>query len=222
MCGLYHVYVIIRRTDSFNVIALGPRATIPLAFRLEGFPAARMSVRSARIVIEKASVTRAWGVTNLSRPTSALRATSGQPSLEGWLANRSSLEGRDVACQPKRVTNLSRPTFALRATVGNLRVDRARRLEAAGVEPASESTSPRNSTCVSASVFSARREETAKNRRAPASEKSHGLTPRRRPTASLLNGIWPPTTRRGQGRRSLLIKQRERTEYPQLTDVPSD
>src|SRR5947207_4138132 len=95
-------------------------------------------------------------------------------------------------------------------------------MEAAGVEPASESTSSWNSTCLSASVFSARREEAAKNRRAPASEKSHSRTPRRRPTASLFNDIWPPTTRRGRGRRSLLIQQRERTEYPQLTDVPSD
>ena len=95
-------------------------------------------------------------------------------------------------------------------------------VEAAGVEPASESTAPRNSTCVSASVFSARREEAAKNRRAPAPELSYVRTPRCRPAASLFNGIWPPTTRRGQGRRSLRIKQRERTEYPQLTDVPSD
>src|SRR5437868_1355342 len=51
-------------------------------------------------------------------------------------------------------------------------------MEAAGVEPASESTAARNSTCLSASVFSARREEAAKNRRAPASEKSHRRTPR--------------------------------------------
>ena len=71
-------------------------------------------------------------------------------------------------------------------------------------------------------ISHARREETAKNRRAPGPV---SLTIRRRATrliASLFNGIWPPTTRRGQGRRSLLIKQRERTEYPQLTDVPSD
>jgi hypothetical protein len=68
----------------------------------------------------------------------------------------------------------------------------------------------------------ARREEAAQNRRAPAPVKSRGWTPRRHPTASLLNGIWPPTTRRGQGRRSQLIKLRERTNYPQLTDVPSD
>jgi hypothetical protein len=52
--------------------------------------------------------------------------------------------------------------------------------------------------------------------------KSHDRTPSRRPIASLFNDIWPPATRRGQGRRSLLIKQRERTKYPQLTDVPSD
>jgi hypothetical protein len=52
--------------------------------------------------------------------------------------------------------------------------------------------------------------------------KSRRRTPRRRPPASLFNGIWPPTTRRGQGRRSQRIRLRERTKYPQLTDVPSD
>ena len=71
-------------------------------------------------------------------------------------------------------------------------------------------------------ISHARREEAAKNRRAPDSVKSRGQTPSRRPIASLFNGIWPPTTRRGQGRRSQLIKLRERAEYPQLTDVPSD
>ena len=50
----------------------------------------------------------------------------------------------------------------------------------------------------------ARREEAAKNRRAPDPETSRGRTPGRRPTASLFNGIWPPTTRRGRGRRSQL------------------
>ena len=63
---------------------------------------------------------------------------------------------------------------------------------------------------------------TANNRQAPDPVKSRHRTPSRRPIASLFNDIWPPTTRRGQGRRSLLIKQRERTVYPQLTDVPSD
>src|SRR5687768_1212422 len=71
-------------------------------------------------------------------------------------------------------------------------------------------------------ISHARREEAAQNRQAPASVKSRDWTPRCRPIASLLNGIWPPTTRRGQGRRSQLIKLRERTDYPQLTDVPSD
>ena len=68
----------------------------------------------------------------------------------------------------------------------------------------------------------ARRGEAAQNRQAPDPVKSRGWTPGRRPTTSLFNGIWPPTTRRGQGRRSQLIKLRERTNYPQLTDVPSD
>ena|SRR2546426_659022 len=68
----------------------------------------------------------------------------------------------------------------------------------------------------------ARREEAAQNRQAPVSVSSRDRAPRRRPIASLLNGIWPLTTRRGQGRRSQRIRLRERTDYPQLTDVPSD
>src|SRR5688572_15460908 len=52
--------------------------------------------------------------------------------------------------------------------------------------------------------------------------KSRGHAPRRRVATSLCNGVRPPTTRPGQGERHCLIKQRERTEYPQLTDVPSD
>jgi hypothetical protein len=67
-----------------------------------------------------------------------------------------------------------------------------------------------------------RREEAAQNRRPPDPVKSRGWTPSHHPTASLLDDIWPLTTRRGQGRRSQLIKLRERTNYPQLTDVPSD
>ena len=49
-----------------------------------------------------------------------------------------------------------------------------------------------------------------------------GHAPRRRVPTSLFNGVRPSTTRRGQGERHCLIKQRERTDYPQLTDVPSD
>jgi hypothetical protein len=68
----------------------------------------------------------------------------------------------------------------------------------------------------------ARRGETANNRQAPDPVKSRDRTPGRRSITSLFNGIWPPTTRPGQGRRSQLIRLRERTDYPQLTDVPSD
>src|SRR5262245_8724956 len=64
----------------------------------------------------------------------------------------------------------------------------------------------------------ARRDEAAKNRRAPDSETSRDQMPSRHLTASLFNGVWPPTTRRGRGRRSQLIKLRERTVNPQLTD----
>src|SRR6188474_3187891 len=52
--------------------------------------------------------------------------------------------------------------------------------------------------------------------------KSRGHAPRRRVATSLFNGVRPSTTRRGQGERHCLIKQRERTDCPQLTDVPSD
>lgn len=52
--------------------------------------------------------------------------------------------------------------------------------------------------------------------------KSRSHAPRRRVATSLFNGVRPSTTRRGQGERHCLIKQRERTDCPQLTDVPSD
>jgi hypothetical protein len=68
----------------------------------------------------------------------------------------------------------------------------------------------------------AQREEAAKNRRVTRLGISHPRTPSRHPGASLFNGIRPPTTRRGQGERHSLIKLRERTVNPQLTDVPSD
>jgi hypothetical protein len=95
-------------------------------------------------------------------------------------------------------------------------------VEAAGVEPASEGTSPKDSTCVSASVVSCPACGSGSEPPGTRPGKSRGWTPSHHPATSLLNGIWPPTTRRGQGRRSQLIKLRERTNYPQLTDVPSD
>jgi len=59
----------------------------------------------------------------------------------------------EVGLPTEARNSLSRPTFA-KATVGNLRLNCERRLvEAAGVEPASESTSPWDSTCVSVSDF---------------------------------------------------------------------
>jgi hypothetical protein len=68
----------------------------------------------------------------------------------------------------------------------------------------------------------ARRVETAKYRQSRSLGESRGLAPRRHEPTSLFNGVRPPTTRRGQGERHCLIKQRERTDCPQLTDVPSD
>ncbi len=95
-------------------------------------------------------------------------------------------------------------------------------VEAAGVEPASESTSSKDSTCVSASGFSC---PTCGSSEVPPGlipGVSRGHAPRRHVPTSLFNGVRPPTTRRGQGERHCLIKQRERTDCPQLTDVPSD
>ncbi len=68
----------------------------------------------------------------------------------------------------------------------------------------------------------AQRVKAAKNRQVARPGLSHPRAPSRHSRASLLNDIRPPTTRRGQGERSQRIRLRERTEYPQLTDVPSD
>jgi hypothetical protein len=61
---------------------------------------------------------------------------------------------KSLACRSKLESDAGSPPSP-KATAGNLRVIIARRLvEAAGVEPASESTASKNSTCVSASFFS--------------------------------------------------------------------
>ena len=95
-------------------------------------------------------------------------------------------------------------------------------MEAAGVEPASEEYLPEGLYMRVRFWFLMpdvrKRRKTAGHQ----TRMSHDQTPSRHPIASLFNGIWPPTTRRGRGRRSQLIKLRERTEYPQLRDIPSD
>ena len=68
----------------------------------------------------------------------------------------------------------------------------------------------------------AQREEAAKNRRVTSSGESRPPPPEHQRGTSLFNGVRPPATRRGQGERHSLIKLRERTDCPQLTDVPSD
>ena len=108
------------------------------------------------------------------------------------------------------------------ATSGGCLSGRSRVVEAAGVEPASESTSSRDSTCVSASRFSCPACGSGEEPPGTRPGTSHLLTPSRRPETSLINGVRPPTLRRGPGERHCLIKQRERTDCPQLTDVPSD
>jgi hypothetical protein len=95
-------------------------------------------------------------------------------------------------------------------------------VEAAGVEPASEGTSSKESTCVSASGFSCPTGGSGQEPPGTRPGKSHDQAPSRHLIASRFNGVLVPTTRRGRGGRSQRFRLRERTEYPQLTDVPSD
>ncbi len=95
-------------------------------------------------------------------------------------------------------------------------------VEAAGVEPASEGTFPKDSTCVSASFIS--RPSCGSGQVPPGARPgmSHDQAPSRHLIASPFNGTLVPATGRGWGGAHSLIRLRERTEYPQLTDVPSD
>ncbi len=95
-------------------------------------------------------------------------------------------------------------------------------VEAAGVEPASESTASQDSTCVSASVVSRPTCGSGQNRQAPDPE---NLAPGRRaairePACFMTSDPQPPGEVRADAHS--LIRLRERTENPQLTDVPSD
>jgi hypothetical protein len=62
-------------------------------------------------------------------------------------------------------------------------------VEAPGVEPGSESTSPQDSTCVSPLEFSSSALERGENPLATSGGKSYDRGPRRPVIASLLNGI---------------------------------
>src|ERR1044071_8153181 len=95
-------------------------------------------------------------------------------------------------------------------------------VEAAGVEPASESTASKDSACVSVSDVSCPAWRNGQQPPDTSLGTSRGPAPRRHGPTSLFNGVRPPATRRGQGERHCLIKQRERTDCPQLTDCPSD
>ena len=91
-------------------------------------------------------------------------------------------------------------------------------VEAAGVEPASESTSPRDPTC----VFPFELSQPAKNgtKRPGRPSRKISLPRSGRPAAtSLLNDGRPPRRRQPRGDRSLVIKQRERSQYSQLANV---
>ena len=95
-------------------------------------------------------------------------------------------------------------------------------VEAAGVEPASETASSQESTCVSASCFSCPPCGSGEVPAGTSPGKSHPRAPWRHARASLFNGVLTPTTRPGQARRSQRFRLRERTDCPQLTDVPPD
>ena len=91
-------------------------------------------------------------------------------------------------------------------------------MEAAGVEPASENTSPSDPTCVFPFEVSQPDENGTKSPGRP----FRTISSRRsgRPAAtSLLNDGRPPRRRQPQGDRSLVIKQRERSQYSQLANV---
>jgi len=77
-------------------------------------------------------------------------------------------------------------------------------VEAAGVEPASESTSSKDSTCVAASEISC--SAWGSGSKPPGTRPGHscGCAPGHRAAASLFNGVRPSTTRRGQGERHCL------------------
>lgn len=74
-------------------------------------------------------------------------------------------------------------------------------VEAAGVEPASESTSSQDSTCVSPLEFSPAASKRGEKKRQASLGKSRSHAPRRHVTTSPLNDIRPPTRGRGQGGR---------------------
>ena len=95
-------------------------------------------------------------------------------------------------------------------------------VEAAGVEPASEIASSQESTCVSASLFSRPPCGSGEVPSGASPGKSHPRAPWRHARASLFNGVLAPTTRLGRARRSQRFRLRERTDCPQLTDVPPD
>ena len=90
-------------------------------------------------------------------------------------------------------------------------------VEAAGVEPASENTSPSDPTCVFPFALSQPDENGTKSPGRP-SRKISSLRSGRPAATSLLNDGRPPRRRQSQGDRSLVIKQRERSQYSQLAN----
>lgn len=77
--------------------------------------------------------------------------------------------------------------------MGNLRLNSERRLvEALGVEPRSEGTSPQNSTCVSALEISRPASKSDEKKLAASPGRSHPHLPEHRVEASPLNGASAP------------------------------
>jgi len=95
-------------------------------------------------------------------------------------------------------------------------------VEAAGVEPASESTSSQASTCVAALESSRAPSKSGGNRR-PLAPRRLAAARRNRPRRpACFYDIQSPPDRHGRGGRRCLIKQRERAACPQLRCVPPD
>jgi hypothetical protein len=104
---------------------------------------------------------------------------------------------------------------------GDLRVDRARRLEAAGVEPASESTPSRNSTCVAALECSQPPSKSDGNRQLLAPE-NLAAAPRGLRDGQPAVMTSSPAQQASSRWTSLLIKQRVLAACPQLWLLPRD
>jgi hypothetical protein len=124
------------------------------------------------------------------------------------------VEAAGVVPRAPAASRRSKPNF----DAGTKTEQREGLVEAAGVEPASESTSPQDSTCVFPFGLSQPDMNGTKSPGRPFRNIS-SLRSGRPAATSLLNDGRPPRRRQSRGDRSLVIKQRERSQYSQLANV---